>query len=301
MEAEKFKVNVNLCESQSDVKPGINIANYDVKAGVVPRRGRPARLDIPGGELAISSDDLFSLPHAPGRTLVVGASYVALECAGFLRGLGYDVSVMVRSILLRGFDTDCAEMIGKHMEGAGVRFLRPATPQSIEKQADGKLKVSWVNAETGAATSELFDSVFTATGRAPDTAKLGVAAAGVAVDSEGKVPVVGEQTNVPHVYAIGDVVSGGLELTPVAIMAGRLLARLAPRALAPGPRGLPADHLCRAPAAAVPGPRGHVAGDGDLRAGADAGLQVRLHDDLRGAAGLGQEHAGQAAGHRLVC
>ena len=192
---------------------------------VVAVGGRPKPLDVPGGELAISSDDLFSLPHAPGRTLVVGASYVALECAGFLRGLGYDVSVMVRSILLRGFDTDCAEMIGKHMEGTGVRFLRPATPTSIEKQANGKLKVSWVNAETGVAASELFDSVFTATGRAPDTAKLGVAAAGVAVDSEGKIPVVGEQTNVPHVYAIGDVVSGGLELTPVAIMAGRLLAR----------------------------------------------------------------------------
>ena len=50
------------------------------------------------------SDDLFSLPYCPGKTLVVGASYVALECAGFLAGIGLDVTVMVRSIFLRGFD-----------------------------------------------------------------------------------------------------------------------------------------------------------------------------------------------------
>lgn len=52
----------------------------------------------------------------PGKTLCVGASYVSLECAGFLNGLGYDTTVMVRSILLRGFDQDMAERIGKHME-----------------------------------------------------------------------------------------------------------------------------------------------------------------------------------------
>lgn len=60
--------------------------------------------DCEGVELSITSDDLFSLPKSPGKTVVVGASYVALECAGFLKGLGLDVTVMVRSILLRGFD-----------------------------------------------------------------------------------------------------------------------------------------------------------------------------------------------------
>ena len=61
--------------------------------------------DVPGArEFGISSDDVFLMPKAPGKTLVVGASYVALECAGFLKSLGYDTTVMVRSILLRGFD-----------------------------------------------------------------------------------------------------------------------------------------------------------------------------------------------------
>ena len=67
--------------------------------------GRPRYPDIPGAkEYGITSDDLFSLTTPPGKTLVVGASYVALECAGFLAGLGFEVTCMVRSILLRGFD-----------------------------------------------------------------------------------------------------------------------------------------------------------------------------------------------------
>ena len=67
--------------------------------------GRPRYPDLPGyKEYCISSDDLFSLPHPPGKTLVIGASYVALECAGFLAAFGFDTSCMVRSIFLRGFD-----------------------------------------------------------------------------------------------------------------------------------------------------------------------------------------------------
>ena len=76
--------------------------------------GRPRYLDIPGArEHCITSDDLFSLQKPPGKTLVVGASYVALECAGFLAGLGYNVTVMARSIFLRGFDQQMAEKIAR--------------------------------------------------------------------------------------------------------------------------------------------------------------------------------------------
>lgn len=77
------------------------------------------------------SDDLFSLPHCPGKTLVIGASYVALECGGFLAGLGLDVTVMVRSILLRGFDQDMANRAGEHMEEHGVKFLRKYVPVKV--------------------------------------------------------------------------------------------------------------------------------------------------------------------------
>lgn len=107
----------------------------------------------------------------------------------------------------------------------GVRFVRPAVPTRIEKQADGKLKVTWVNSETGAEMSDLYDTVFTATGREADLKGLNLAAAGVPVERDGKIKCADEQTAVPHIYAIGDVVSGKPELTPVAIMAGRLLAQ----------------------------------------------------------------------------
>ena len=77
------------------------------------------------------SDDLFSLPYCPGKTLAIGASYVSLECAGFLHGLGLEVSVMVRSILLRGFDQQMAELIGNQMSSQGINFIRPCVPVSV--------------------------------------------------------------------------------------------------------------------------------------------------------------------------
>jgi thioredoxin reductase (NADPH) len=201
------------------------VTSVTARRFIVAVGGRPRPLDCPGGELAISSDDLFSRAAPPGKTLVVGASYVALECAGFVAGLGYDTTVMARSIFLRGFDQQVAEKIAAHMGDHGVRFVRPATPTSIVKGADGRLTVTWANSETGEAGSDVFDTVFTAVGRVADTAKLGLAAAGVATDKDGKIPAPGEQSSAPHVYAIGDVVSGRPELTPVAIAAGKLLAR----------------------------------------------------------------------------
>ena len=80
--------------------------------------GRPTNLDCEGGELAISSDDIFSLEKSPGKTLCVGASYISLECAGFLNGLGLDTTVAVRSILLRGFDREIAEKVSERSERA---------------------------------------------------------------------------------------------------------------------------------------------------------------------------------------
>ena len=70
-----------------------------------------------------SSEDLLSLPHSPGRTLVVGGSAEGLECAGFLSGLGLPVTVMLQPDLLPGFDQKMAQKIENHMLVAGVEFL----------------------------------------------------------------------------------------------------------------------------------------------------------------------------------
>jgi len=192
---------------------------------VVAVGGRPSYLDIPGAkEYCLSSDDLFSLATPPGKSLVVGASYVALECAGFLTGLGYDTSVMARSIFLRGFDQDMATRVTDYMQEHGTKFIRPAVPVKVEK-IEGKLKVTWKN-ESNIESAEFFDTVLLAVGRKADTAVLNLEKAGVIYDKvTGKIPVVDEQTNVPNIFAIGDVITGNLELTPVAIKAGRLLAR----------------------------------------------------------------------------
>lgn len=189
---------------------------------------RPKYPDIPGArEFAITSDDLFFLPYCPGKTLVVGASYVALECAGFLRGIGMDVTVMVRSILLRGFDQDMAEKIGDYMAKEGIKFLRPCIPtrvEMIEEGTPGKLRVTAVM--DGTEVVDEYNTVLFAVGRESCTQGLGLEKVGVVVNPKNKkVPAINEQTNVEHIYAIGDVLEGRPELTPVAIQAGTLLAR----------------------------------------------------------------------------
>lgn len=84
------------------------------------------------------------MKNPPGKTLVVGASYVALECAGFLTALGYDTTVMVRSILLRGFDQDMANRIGQYMENHGTNFIKGAIPTKLEKpDPTGRIIVSY--------------------------------------------------------------------------------------------------------------------------------------------------------------
>lgn len=193
---------------------------------VIATGGRPSYPEIPGAkEFGITSDDMFSLKKAPGKTLVVGASYVALECAGFLTALGYDTTVMVRSIFLRGFDQDMANRIAEHMRLGHTKFIHNSTPASLEKpDAEGRIKVTW-NTD-GQQHSDEFDTVLFAIGRYALTGAINCEGAGVKVEKNGKFIVnEREQTNVPNIFAIGDVQQGRLELTPTAIKAGALLAQ----------------------------------------------------------------------------
>jgi len=103
---------------------------------VIATGGRPNYGDFPGKEICLSSDDLFWLKKSPGKTLVIGAGYIALECAGFLHELGLDVTVMVRSKVMRKFDEQVAGQIGELMERSGIRFLMPANAVSFKKVKD---------------------------------------------------------------------------------------------------------------------------------------------------------------------
>jgi thioredoxin reductase (NADPH) len=202
---------------------------------VVATGGRPRYPDIPGAkEHCITSDDVFAMKTPPGKTLVVGASYVALECAGFINGVGFDTTVMMRSIPLRGFDQQMAGHIKTYMEEtAKIKFLEGAVPTAVEPTDGGRKKVTW-QLKDGTTASDEYDTVLLAMGRNVCTDAIGLDAAGVKVNPRsGKVPVSStEQTNVPHIYALGDIIDGEAldppsaltELTPVAIQAGRLLA-----------------------------------------------------------------------------
>jgi thioredoxin reductase (NADPH) len=204
-------------EDKKGAKEQVTAKNILIACG-----GRPNLGGYPGAEeCCISSDDIFWRKNPPGKTLVVGASYIALETAGFVAGFGFDTTVMVRSILLRGFDQDIATKIGDYMEKKGIKFVRQTVPSKFEKTADGKTKVFVDDKEFG-----VYDTVFIAIGRTGCAGWLNLEAAGVPYDAKtGKVKAnEDDSTSVPHIYAVGDVLEGLPELTPVAIQAGRLLA-----------------------------------------------------------------------------
>uniref|UniRef100_A0A3Q1B6C0 Thioredoxin-disulfide reductase n=1 Tax=Amphiprion ocellaris TaxID=80972 RepID=A0A3Q1B6C0_AMPOC len=184
--------------------------------------------EIPGAmEHGVTSDDIFWLKKSPGKTLVVGASYVALECAGFLTGIGLDTTVMVRSIALRGFDQQMAGLVTDYMEAYGTKFAWKCVPKRVDKLSSGALQVTWTNTQTGAEQKDTYDSLLWAVGRAPETKALGLDKLGIQLNKETGKLIVGadESTSVPNIYAFGDISEGRPELTPTAIKAGKLLAR----------------------------------------------------------------------------
>ena len=191
--------------------------------------GRPKYLNIPGAkEFGITSDDLFSLPQNPGKTLIIGGGYIALECAGFLNAIIDDeVTVMFRSVLLREFDQQMAGLIMKSMEEKGVKFVK-GNVTKLDKNADSEnVRVEGKLVEVDEASFEQdYKTVIFAVGREAQTTNLGLNSIGVEMNPKnGKILERNEQTNVNNVYAVGDALSDKVELTPVAIQAGILLAR----------------------------------------------------------------------------
>lgn len=196
-----------------------NKSNVTASRFIIAVGGRPTPLNCPGGELAISSDDVFALEKSPGKTLCVGASYISLECGGFLAGLGHDVTIAVRSILLRGFDQECAQKVGDYMQDANINIKWKVTPTELRK-VDDKIQVTFSDGSV-----DTYDTVLAAIGRTGSTSQLGLEHVGIVTDKSGKIPAKFEQTVTPNIYVIGDVMQNCPELTPVAIQAGQILAR----------------------------------------------------------------------------
>lgn len=193
---------------------------YSAERIVLSPGGYAVVPDIPGKELGMTSDGFFQLQSQPERVLVLGAGYIAVELAGMMRAMGSQVTLGIRNeSFLRSFDLMLQEKLMEEMLADGLVIAKKFSAASLTKAQDG-IHV------TGESGEELggFDAVIFAIGRAPATGDLGLEKAGVSVDERGYIPVDKyQQTNVPGIFAIGDV-TGQAELTPVAIAAGRRLS-----------------------------------------------------------------------------
>ena len=208
------------------VGPGlVQVAGRELAAPriIVATGARPQRPAVPGAELAITSDDCFSLPQRPQRLLVVGGGFIALEFAGIFQRLGSQVVVAHRGALpLRGFDEDVRQHLANELAAGGLDTRWGTQPLAIERVDSGALRVSLAH---GSGTRhENFDAVLVATGRQPATAGIGLTEAGVRLGASGEVMVdEHSRTSADGIWAVGDC-TNRLNLTPVAIREGHAVA-----------------------------------------------------------------------------
>lgn len=187
--------------------------------------GRPhLPTNVEGIEHCISSDGFFDMEDLPKKAVVVGAGYISVELAGVLNGLGTDVHLVVRKHkALREFDEDISDHLDFEMQRQGITIHRNTSGVSrVEKGADGKKKVHLVS---GGDAIEDADIVLYAPGRLPNTETLNLDKVGVKL-VEGKTYIQADEfqnTSADNIFALGDV-CGKVELTPMAIAAGRRLA-----------------------------------------------------------------------------
>ncbi|WP_353472727.1 FAD-dependent oxidoreductase [Salipiger sp. H15] len=220
---------------------------FTAKHILVATGGRPVRPEIPNAELGLVSDDIFHLEELPKSILIVGGGYIACEFACILNGLGVEVTQYYRGAqILRGFDEQARGLIAESMIENGVHLhcgtdileMRRATAEDLEGKelagvsmgasmqemladrsggtpGEGPILVKGTNGEV-----KVFDKVFFATGRAPNTQNMGLEEAGVKLGRKGEIVVDDySATAVPSIHAIGDV-TDRVNLTPVAIREG---------------------------------------------------------------------------------
>ncbi|CAI1167028.1 Glutathione reductase [Serratia grimesii] len=182
--------------------------------------GRPSHPDIPGAEYGIDSDGFFDLDAMPKRVAIVGAGYIAVEIAGVLNALGAETHLFVRKHApLRTFDPMIVETLVEVMNTEGPTLHTESVPKAIVKNTDGSLTLQLENGKECTV-----DSLVWAIGREPATDNLNLAVTGVKTNEKGYIDVDKYQnTNVKGIYAVGDN-TGAVELTPVAVAAGRRLS-----------------------------------------------------------------------------
>lgn len=199
----------------------VNGEHYTADHILIAVGGRPSIPHIEGAEHGIDSNGFFELKEQPKRVAVIGAGYIAVELAGVLHGLGTETHLFVRKHSpLRNFDPYIVETLVDVMAAEGPTLHTESVPHKLVKEDDGSVTLHLDNGKT-----HNVDQVIWAIGRQPTTDAINVAAAGVEVNSDGFVKVDEFQnTTAKNVYAVGDIIENGIELTPVAVKAGRTLS-----------------------------------------------------------------------------
>jgi glutathione reductase (NADPH) len=200
---------------------------YEGKHILLAPGGHPSRMDIPGFDLGIDSDGFFELEAQPKKALVVGGGYIGVEIAGIFNALGTETHLALRhSNVLKAFDVTIQNHVMEELVNSGVIVHTGIVAKKLEKNEGGGEGDGLISFYSSTSDSVLagFDCVLWAIGRDPNTRALGLDLAGVKVNARGEILVNEfEETNVEGVYAVGDA-TGRLELTPIAIAAGRRLA-----------------------------------------------------------------------------
>ena len=206
---------------------GTVVDSHTVEAGgqrltaehiLIATGSRPSVPDLPGAELAITSDQAFHLERLPQRVIIVGAGYIAVEFASIFNGLGAHVTLVHRRRqILRGFDDDLGAVLAEEMAAHGVT-LRLGSQITRLESSGGGLAAHLEGGDVLAAAAVMY-----ATGRVPNTSGIGLEEAGVALAENGAIKVDGFfGTSVPSIHAIGDAIDR-MMLTPVALAEGTVL------------------------------------------------------------------------------
>lgn len=175
--------------------------------------------DVPGHELAITSNEAFDLKTLPKKILVVGGGYIAVEFAGIFNGLGVETTLAYRGAqILRGFDAHMRESLTEEFMHKGVN-VRLGTQPAMLTECDEGVRVNFAD-----ESDETFGAVMYATGRTPNTHGLGLESVGIELGRKAEIPVDDySRTSCPSIFAVGDVTDRAA-LTPVAIREGQAFA-----------------------------------------------------------------------------
>lgn len=199
----------------------INGAQHSAEHILIATGCAPDKPDIPGRELAITSDDAFHLSTLPRRVIVSGGGYIAVEFASIFRGLGVQVTQLYRGeLFLRGFDRDVRKHLREQLCLHGINLQFNADIERIDQRADGSLEATLCDGRVLQT-----DCVMFATGRSPPLEGLGLERTRVTRNQRGFIDVDDDfRTQEPSIFAVGDVI-GRVQLTPVALAEGTAVAR----------------------------------------------------------------------------